>query len=150
MPTHLFNIRVYGILIAEERVLVTDEYRMGRSMTKLPGGGLQFGEGTIDAVKREFQEELGILVQVQKHFYTTDYFQPSAFNSKQQVLSIYYIVSTEKPGFIPARTERNSFDEIIDGAQIFRWVALKDLTIGEFTFQIDQKVASLLIDQYRP
>jgi len=44
-------------------------------MTKFPGGGLQFGEGTIDCIKREFREELGCEIGVLKHFYTTDYFQ---------------------------------------------------------------------------
>ena len=96
MSAKVFNIRVYGILIAEERILVTDEYRMGQYMTKLPGGGLQFGEGAIDAVKREFQEELCIHIAVLQHFYTTDFFQPSAFNPKHQIISIYYLVSTPK------------------------------------------------------
>src|ERR1051325_5008033 len=119
---------------------------MGRCMTKLPGGGLQFGEGMINCLVREFKEELNISINVEKHFYTTDFFQPSAFNSKQQIISVYYIINTEHPKRIPIKEERNSFNESIDGAQIFRWVNLNELTIGEFTFPIDQKVASILIE----
>src|SRR5207248_4907723 len=37
----LFNVRVYGILIGENRqVLVSDEYIRGGYYTKFPGGGL--------------------------------------------------------------------------------------------------------------
>jgi 8-oxo-dGTP diphosphatase len=59
-----FNVRVYGILIHEENVLVSDEYIKGKFITKFPGGGLEFGEGTLDCVVREFKEELGLDVEV--------------------------------------------------------------------------------------
>ena len=58
MEISQFNIRVYGILINERNeVLLTDEYRFGTEITKFPGGGLEFGEGTIDCIKREMMEE---------------------------------------------------------------------------------------------
>ena len=58
MKVNKFNIRVYGILINEHsQVLVTDELINAKEITKLPGGGLEFGEGTIDCIKREFMEE---------------------------------------------------------------------------------------------
>ena len=53
-----FNLRVYGILINEQnQLLVSDEYIRGMKITKFPGGGLEFGEGTRDCLKREFLEE---------------------------------------------------------------------------------------------
>ncbi len=37
----IFNIRVYALLINEKNeVLITDEFRFGKEMTKFPGGGL--------------------------------------------------------------------------------------------------------------
>ena len=54
-----FNIRVYGILINDNKqVLVADEYIRGGMYTKFPGGGLEFGEGTRDCLKRELKEEV--------------------------------------------------------------------------------------------
>ena len=58
-------------------VLVADELIHGRYITKFPGGGLEFGEGTLDAIKREMMEETGIEIEVLSHFYTTDFFQVS-------------------------------------------------------------------------
>ena len=53
-----FTIRVYGIIINQKNeILISDEFQLGTKMTKLPGGGLEFGEGTIDCIKREFREE---------------------------------------------------------------------------------------------
>ena len=55
----MFNIRVYGILINEQKqVLVSDEFIRGNYYTKFCGGGLEKGEGTIDCLKREFIEEM--------------------------------------------------------------------------------------------
>lgn len=72
----LFNVRVYGLLLdAQNRLLVSDEYIRGEFFTKLPGGGLEFGEGTRDGLAREFMEETGITVTVGAHLYTTDFFK---------------------------------------------------------------------------
>ena len=58
---NLFNIRVYGILINDKKqVLVSDEFIRGSYYTKFPGGGLEFGEGTRDCLKREFKEEMNL------------------------------------------------------------------------------------------
>jgi 8-oxo-dGTP pyrophosphatase MutT (NUDIX family) len=76
----MFNVRVYGILLGENgQVLVTDELIRGAYITKFPGGGLEFGEGTRDCLKREFKEEMDLDVEVGDHLYTTDFFQMSAF-----------------------------------------------------------------------
>jgi len=70
-----FNIRVYGLVLNDKNeLLVTDEYCQNRYMTKFPGGGLEFGEGLIEGLQREFIEESGQAIEVISHFYTTDFF----------------------------------------------------------------------------
>ena len=167
----VFNIRVYGILINERKdVLVTDEFRFGKQMNKFPGGGLNWGEGTIDCLKREFREELGCEIEVIKHFYTTDFFQPSAFHADHQLISIYYIVknttpfspplkgeSAQSPFSPPGLTAIRQPDRVIlagtgdlghndktEGAQSFRWLPVSELNAKEFTFPIDKKVVVML------
>eukprot|EP01136_Pigoraptor_vietnamica_P037922 Opistho-1_new@106554 len=101
----LFNVRVYGLLFDDnKRLLVSDEFIRGMYITKLPGGGLEIGEGTRDCLKREFMEETGIEVDVMEHIYTTDFFQISAFNNKDQIISIYYKVKAEQHSNIPTQT----------------------------------------------
>jgi 8-oxo-dGTP diphosphatase len=139
-----FNVRVYGILLEKGRVLIADEYFQDTFITKFPGGGLQFGEGTVDCVKREFMEELNLEVEVIHHFYTTDFFQPSAFDNETQIISIYYLIKAR--GKLNFKTTEKKFDlpELKNHAMAFRWVLLKDLTEKEMTFPIDKKVVLLL------
>lgn len=139
-----FNIRVYGILFNDHNeVLVTDEYRIGMYMTKFPGGGLEYGEGPVDCLKREFKEELNIEVSIKAHFYTTDYFQPAFFFKNMQLLSIYYLVNYSNPDQIPVVNVINDIPKT-EGAQAFRWLAIDQLSPDDFTFPIDQKVVELL------
>src|SRR6266404_3197749 len=108
----MFNLRVYGLLLGENKqVLVSDEYIRGHYYTKFPGGGLEFGEGTRDCLKREFKEEMDLDVEVTDHLYTTDFFQMSAFNPEHQIISIYYRVEALEEIRVPLRTRLFDFDE---------------------------------------
>jgi 8-oxo-dGTP diphosphatase len=108
----MFSIRVYGILINENRqVLVSDEYIRGNFYTKFPGGGLELGEGTRDCLQREFMEEMNLKVSVGEHIYTTDIYQQSAFNNAHQIVSIYYFAKALEQIMVPLRTKQFDFDE---------------------------------------
>ena len=146
--TTLFNVRVYGILINESKeLLVTDEFHFGKCITKFPGGGLEFGEGPIDCLKREMLEETGSEVDVTGHFFTTDFFQLSAFNNQQQIISIYYRIKLTGSMNIRIKEKPFDFDEQLPGAQIFRWVPLTHISKNSFTFPIDQKVGEMIMLQ---
>jgi 8-oxo-dGTP diphosphatase len=136
-----YNLRVYGLLIVDNQILLTDEYRAGMIMTKFPGGGLEKGEGLADCLIREFEEELAISIEVGKLYYVNEFLQVSAFNSSQQLISFYYIVETKERDLIPAPID---LTELKVNEQRFRWVNLNDLDPTTFTFPIDQKVAELL------
>jgi 8-oxo-dGTP diphosphatase len=143
-----FNVRVYGLLVNEHnQVLITDEQEYGMQFTKFPGGGLEFGEGLIDGLKREFVEECNVEIEVLSHFYTTDFFVKSAFNDSQ-VINVYYIIRNISPLNLIFKTFQFDFDgesEKEGGLlQSFRWIALADLTEGDVTFPTDKHVVKLL------
>jgi 8-oxo-dGTP diphosphatase len=140
-----FNIRVYGLFVHEDQILVTDEYRMGHYLTKFPGGGMHYGEGTIDCLKRECREELGQEIRIISHFYTTDFFQPTFFLPQtEQLISIYYKAELSAPDNIDITDVRFDFPELAEGVQRFRWLKLENLTGGHFTLPVDKHVANLL------
>lgn len=89
-----FNLRVYGLCIDElnKKILVSEEMIGENLIVKFPGGGLEFGEGITDCLKREWMEELNVAINIKHHFYTTEFFQKSAWDGSQ-VISIYYLVS---------------------------------------------------------
>lgn len=146
----LFNVRVYGLLFDEQkRLLVSDEFIRGNYYTKLPGGGLEIGEGTRDCLKREFMEETGLTVNVGEHIYTTDFFQISAFNNKDQIISIYYEVTTPSPILIDTKTKLFDFapEQIANPngeSEVFRWVNWNELTEKDMSLPIDKAVINLL------
>jgi 8-oxo-dGTP diphosphatase len=149
MKITTFNIRVYGIVLRDGAILLTDEFRLGMRMTKFPGGGLELGEGTADCLRREFQEETGLDIDILEHIYTTDYFQPTRLlEEPQQLISIYYRVEIKNPQSLLTSGKAFDFKETIEGAQSFRWVRLADLKADMLTFPIDQKIIPLLKERY--
>src|ERR1700731_4495908 len=139
-----FNVRVYGLLINDNNeILISDEQEYGMRFTKFPGGGLEYGEGLIEGLKREFIEECNAEIEVIEHFYTTDFFVKSAFNDSQ-VISVYYRVKNVSPLNLTIKTA--VFDGEGDVLQSFRWVKLADIGNEDFLFPTDQHVAKLLIN----
>jgi 8-oxo-dGTP diphosphatase len=123
---------------------LSDEFEYGQEFTKFPGGGLELGEGLIDALKREFVEECNAEVEVTGHFYTTDFYEKSLFN-ESQVISIYYFVRAVNPLQLQFKTKIFDFDE--NSNQSFRWVNINELEAKDVTFKTDQTVVELLKQQ---
>lgn len=148
-----FNIRVYGILMdRNRRVLLSDEYIRGHFFTKFPGGGLEFGEGTRDCLKREFKEETGLDVTIGDHIYTTDFFQISAFNNNDQIISIYYFVHGDASQ-LETKTDRFDFipHQVSDPegeAEVFRWIEWQDLSEEKMDLPIDKLVVKMIKEKY--
>lgn len=147
-----FNIRVYGILINKKKqVLVSDERIKGIPYTKFPGGGLEYGEGTRDCLKREFMEEMNLAIEVGKHIYTTDYFQQSFFHPDHQIISIYYFVKPLEE--ITAGNSNAIFDFHEEGmkqfhayntTENFRFINWDNLNEESVSLPIDKIVVGML------
>ncbi len=150
----MFNVRVYGVLIDNKKsVLLSDEFIRGAYITKFPGGGLEFGEGTRECLKREFAEETALEVTIGEHIYTTDFFQISAFNNAHQIISIYYLVHSVKPIALSTKTAIFDFEphQVADPkgeSEVFRWVQWNDLNEECLTLPIDKVVVKLLKEKY--
>jgi ADP-ribose pyrophosphatase YjhB (NUDIX family) len=146
----MITIRVYGILKdSSNRVLVSDEFIRGSYYTKFPGGGLELGEGTRDCLKREFKEETNLDVSIGDHIYTTDFYQISAFNNTQQIISIYYFVQAPEPINLATKTTLFDFEphQVADqqaSSEVFRWVEWKDFSEETVSLPIDKIVVKLL------
>lgn len=115
---------------------------------------MEFGEGTIDCVIREFKEELDLEIEVDEHFYTTDFFVNSAFSVNNQVISIYYKVKPKSefdPLKLPFKISSKpfDFDKKKEGAQMMRWIELNKISENDFTFIIDKRIGEMLNNNWK-
>lgn len=121
------NIRVYAAAVKDRKVLVLHEEYAGEHLMKLPGGGLEFGEGVLECLHREFEEELNIKIKIIGHLYTQEDFLVSRFRDNEQLLTVYYHVEIEdeneflimdpcieKTEWIPIDNDENPFPLPVD------------------------------------
>lgn len=142
MSLKRFNIRVYGLLINENnQILVSDECRNGFSFTKFPGGGLEFGEGFSECLRREFKEEMEAEIDIEDLFFYNDHFQESIFNPNDQIISFYYKVKCDSWESIIA--DKHVHPITIEGEKN-RWVNVAELSEIDFALPIDKLVVAKL------
>jgi len=75
---HKYRVRVCGICIDEQRILLVKQEGLAHIpyLWIPPGGGLEFGETLQDALKREFFEETTLEIEVGNLLFTSQYVAP--------------------------------------------------------------------------
>ena len=132
-----FNIRVYALIIFKNNILLSRELIQNKLIYKFPGGGVEIGEGIVDALQREAKEEMGQHLNHITHFYTTDFFQRSSFDSSEQLISIYFKASLSK-------NLNNRLKIPVKDQPVFEWKRLVDLDEENLHFPIDKKVLNMI------
>jgi 8-oxo-dGTP diphosphatase len=139
-----FNLRVYALIINDKNeVLLSDENRFGYFFTKFPGGGVELGEGILDALHRELKEELNLEIESAESFYFNDFHQESAFQPGHQIVSFYYLVKCKSEKIVIEKYSIPFEDE----GEKQRWHCINSLTENDLTFPIDRVVLARLKDQ---
>lgn len=88
-----FRVALYGILVRDGRVLMTETKVPKGAILNFPGGGLELGESPIQAIEREFDEETGLVVKVEQLLYATERFFQNDSYPDEQLIHLYYRVS---------------------------------------------------------
>ncbi len=139
--TGRFNLRVYAIIQKGDRILLADEVIDGFEFTKFPGGGVEPGEGLLDALRRELREEGSTELYNIRHFYTTDFFQQSAFKPEEQIVSVYYLAEADIP-WEEFQTDQSLPGKIHHLKLYFK--NLNDISESDLSFPIDKLVLEKL------
>lgn len=134
-----FNIRVYGLLVVENQLMIIREPFAGTVIDKFPGGGLEFGEGTIECLQREFLEELNLEIEVLEHFYTQDFFLQSRFDENEQIFMVYYKVIAK---------DIHQLKVIDQDIQEIIWKDLSEVQPTDVSLETDQLVIKMLKGEF--
>jgi ADP-ribose pyrophosphatase YjhB (NUDIX family) len=85
------TIRVAGLLIHKGSILMVEQGRGDERYWLLPGGGVKFGETLSDGLRREFQEELGMRVGVQRLVAIVESISPEPDYAKHVVHLVFEV-----------------------------------------------------------
>jgi ADP-ribose pyrophosphatase YjhB (NUDIX family) len=116
-----FRIRVNGILIQDQKILlIKHQMGNGKILWSVPGGGIEFGQNVKFNLKREFEEETGLQVEVQDYLFVHEYLQPP-LHALEHFFSVKFMSGVLKLGRDPElRSEVQILSEI-------RWMDIKDI-----------------------
>lgn len=133
-----FSYRVAGLTVQDGKLLV--QRVKGDEGFAVPGGHVAFGETAQEALRREFQEELGLLAEIGELAAVGEVFFD--WNGPCQQIGLYYRV--ELPGE-PWEGVRHGFDdygkvrEEID----FLWVPVEKIQREEVVFYLPELAGHL-------
>ena len=133
-----FSCRIYGVLLrpaqVHPQVLMTRSRFIQREFVNFPGGGVDLGEAPIEALRREYQEETGVIIKPVRVLYASEQAHVST-HAPMQIVSVYWLV--EHDGGLLADGGNN--DDVID---LF-WADIDKIPTDEM-FPSDLEFARLL------
>ncbi len=117
----VFNCRVNGVCIKEGRVLLSK--LKGDPFWTTVGGKVSFGETTEEGILREFYEEMGVRLQVERLLGIVEHFFALKGNTFHQYLFVYGL-KDENQGLVLFEGEREMAD---NPHGICKWFSLEEL-----------------------
>ena len=119
-----FNYRVGGVFIQSEHVLCEAAYQ--EDFWTLPGGRAELGESTSATLVREMQEELGVLMKIERLLYVVENFFADE-NDIWHEIGFYFLMTAPVDSYLFQNLETiERLDEIGNHLR-FDWLPIAQL-----------------------
>lgn len=82
------RIRLAGVVVRGDKILLVKHQRNGQEYYLLPGGGLEWGETCARGLQREFEEELSLRVSVGPLLLVNESIEPKG---RRHILNLTFI-----------------------------------------------------------
>lgn len=117
------RVRVCGLCVDDNRLLMINHKGIkDGDFWAPPGGGLQFGEALENCLKREFEEETGLNIEIKEFQFIFEY-----LHIPLHAIEIFFRVKIQqgflKRGFDPEMKEK----QIIQEVKFMSWDEITDL-----------------------
>lgn len=119
------RIRVCGICIENDKILMVNHQYLnnGGDFWGPPGGGMVFGASAEENLKREFLEETGLTIKIEKFLFVHEYLKPP-LHAIELVFKVTPISGNLIIGFDP---EMGKTEQIISDVQYISMDNIKKL-----------------------
>lgn len=87
------RVRVAGILIENNKILLIEHKKNDKKYWLIPGGGVDWGESTAEALIREYKEETNLDVTVDKFLFLSETIAP---DKEKHVINLYFKVKKDE------------------------------------------------------
>jgi 8-oxo-dGTP diphosphatase len=131
------RIRVAGVAVSGDRILLVKHRRDHREYFLLPGGGLEWGERCADGLAREFAEELSLRVSVGRLLCVNESLEPAG---RRHILNLTFHVRI-RGGRLQVNQDRR-----LQGAG---WVRRQDLAKLTFYPEIRRPLLAAWKNRFR-
>jgi ADP-ribose pyrophosphatase YjhB (NUDIX family) len=111
------RIRVAGIYVANDHILLVKHSKFGKEYYLLPGGGQELGETAPEALVREWEEEMDLKIQVGEFLFAGESIPPGDSNRRQVQQMVFSVNKIEG-------TLKLNPDDVLVGCE---WVPLTEL-----------------------
>ncbi|RRD39944.1 NUDIX hydrolase [Leptotrichia sp. OH3620_COT-345] len=81
------RVRVAGVLIENEKILLIEHSKNEKKYWLVPGGGVDWGESTAESLIREYKEETNLDIEVQSFLFLSETLAP---DKKKHVINLYF------------------------------------------------------------
>ena len=120
-----FNYRVAAVIRADNKILIMTDQDL--PYFYLPGGRVKINEKSIDAIRRELQEELEIDCENAKILYINEnFFKEDSISQSIHEICIYFEVHIKADSYI---FEQEIFERAENGKlYIFKWQSIDTIS----------------------
>lgn len=119
-----FTHRAVGVCVDDGHVLL--HRSIHDDFWSLPGGRIEVGEASTEAVAREMREELGLDANIERLLWVVENFFTLGDVSHHE-LGLYYLIAFERDAAIYGKTRTHEGLEDSDLRLLFRWFSIEML-----------------------